>query len=206
MITTEEMARLDKESEKYGMTALKLMENAGEGVALIVAQRYPPAGRTRILVVCYHGNNGGDGFVAARHLKSMGFDVHVCFIGSTDKLKGPALTNFERLDADILVSFDKTTLEDYDVIIDALLGTGAQGALREPLASAVKAINKSGAHVVAVDVPTGMNPDSGETSEPTIEAELIVTFHDVKVGLEKAGLKECCIVVDIGIPESLLKR
>ena len=206
MITIEEMARLERLSEKQGVTILRLMENAGKGLARVVVERYKLGKyRQRVLVVCYHGNNGGDGFVVARYLKKIPkLIVHVAFLGETEKLKGEAETNFERLDPDLLVNFEHITLNDYDIIIDALLGTGTKGALREPIASAVKKINASGAHIVAVDVPTGLNPDTGETSEPTINAELILPFHDIKQGLIKANLKGRCVVVDIGIPKEAL--
>ncbi len=203
MITTEGMARLEKLSEKYGVSTLRLMENAGAGLARIIIERYT-LGRSkkRVLVVCYHGNNGGDGFVAARHLqKTPKLTVHVAFLGETEKLKAEAETNFERLDPDLLVSFERTDLDSYDIIVDALLGTGAKGQLKGPIASAVKRINASSAHIVAVDVPTGLDLDTGNTSEPTIHAELIVTFHDIKQGLVKANLEDKCIIVDIGVPE-----
>lgn len=206
MITTEEMARLEKLSEKHGVSTLRLMENAGEGLARVIAERYKLGQyRKRVLLVCYRGNNGGDGFVAARYLKEIPkLTVHVAFLGETEKLKDEAKINFERLDPDLLVSFDRINLNDYDIIIDALLGTGTKGALREPIASAVRQINASSAHIVAVDVPTGLNPDTGNTSEPTIKAELIITFHDIKQGLIKANLKERCVVIDIGIPKAAL--
>ncbi len=202
MITTEEMARLEKLSEKHGVSTLRLMENAGKGLARVIVEHYKLGKYKKcVLVVCYHGNNGGDGFVAARYLQKISkLTVHVAFLGEIEKLKDEAETNFERLDPDLLVNFERITLNDYDVIIDALLGTGTTGALREPIAGAVHKINASDAHIVAVDVPTGLNPDTGEASEPTINAELIVTFHEIKQGLVKSYLKERCVLVDIGIP------
>ncbi len=204
MITTEKMARLEKLSWRYGVSTLKLMENAGSGLARVIAERYDLGRyRKRILVVCYHGNNGGDGFVAARHLQKIPkLTVHVAFLGETEKLKAEAETNFERLDPGLLVSFERIDPGSYDIIVDALLGTGTKGRLREPLASAVECINASAAPVVAVDVPTGLNPDTGEWSSPCIDAELIITFHDIKQGLVKAGLENKCIIVDIGVPEA----
>lgn len=203
MITTEGMARLERLSEKYGVSTLRLMENAGSGLARVIVERYELGRyRQRVLVVCYHGNNGGDGFVAARHLQKIPkLTVHVAFLGETEKLKAEAKTNFERLDPDLLVSFERADLESYDIIVDALLGTGAKGPLKEPLASAVRRINASSAHIVAVDVPTGLNPDTGEAAEPTIHAELIITFHDIKQGLVKANLQDKCIIVDIEVPK-----
>ncbi len=208
MITVKEMALLERLSAEHGVSTLLLMENAGRGLARVVEERYGLGkGRKRILVMCHHGNNGGDGFVAARHLaKVPRTEVAVAFIGDTMRLKGKAETNFERLDPRLLVPFGSEDLSRYDIIIDALLGTGATGQLREPLASAVRRINTSGAHVVAVDVPTGLDPDTGERSEPCVEAELIVTFHDLKQGLVKAGLEDRCVVVDIGVPEAAVRK
>ena len=204
MITTGKMALLERLSVKHGVSTLLLMENAGRGVARVVGERYGLGKeKKRILVVCYHGNNGGDGFVAARYLSKMHrTEVRVAFIGDTMRLKDEAETNFERLDPGLLVSFEGEDLSAYDIIIDALLGTGAKGQLREPLASAVKKINASNAHIVAVDVPTGLDPDTGERAEPCIEAELIVTFHDLKRGLVRAGLAGRSAVVDIGVPQA----
>ncbi len=208
MITTDEMVRLEKLSEKYGVSSLRLMENAGFGLSQVIEEKYNLGdGMKKVLFVCYHGNNGGDGFVAARYLGRLPkTKVHVAFLGNTSKLKNEAEANFTRLHPDILVSFDHIKIDKYDIIVDAMLGTGTKGKLRDPLASAVKCINASGAHVVAVDVPTGMNPDTGEKAEQCIEAELIVTFHDIKKGLVKAKLEDRCIIVDIGVPKVALKK
>lgn len=204
MITTEGMARLERLSEKHGVSTLRLMENAGAGLARVIVERYGLGRhRKRVLFVCHHGNNGGDGFVAARLLQRIPkLAVHVAFLGETEKLKAEAETNFERLDPGLLVSLERIDLKNYDIIVDALLGTGAKGQLKEPIASAVRRINASGAHVVAVDVPTGLDPDTGTASEPTIHAELIVTFHDIKQGLVEAGLEERCTILDIGVPKA----
>ena len=198
MITSAEMAELERLSEQRGIPPLRLMETAGAALADIIVERFRPR---KVLVVCYHGNNGGDGFVAARMLQHH-VKVRIAFLGRVEKLRGEALLNYERLDPRLLVSFPSVRLEDYDLLVDAMLGTGAKGPLREPLASAVRAMNASNVPIVAVDVPTGLDPDTGERSDPVIDAELIVTFHDIKTGLVKAGLQERCVVVDIGIQRS----
>ena len=207
MITTKEMARIEKLSEEHGVPPLRLMENAGFGLAKEIENRYNLGEASRkVLFVCYHGNNGGDGFVAARYLARLPkTKVHVAFLGDTGKLKDEAETNFERLHPDILVSFDHIKLDTYDIIVDALLGTGAKGELRDPIASAVRVMNASGSHIVAVDVPTGLDPDTGEKAESCIDAELVVSFHDIKKGLVEAGLEEKTVIVDIGVPKGALQ-
>jgi len=200
MITASEMRALEDNAEAKGISKLTLMNNAGKKLAEAIAEKQDLSGK-RILVVCFHGNNGGDGFVAANELSSKA-EVEVLFIGKEASLKSNAEENFKKLEKNDLVQFiglDYVNFEDYDVIIDAMLGTGTVGELRPPIASVIDYINASKAYTVSADIPTGMHPDSGEILDRAIDADSIVCFHDVKKGLEK--VKDKTIVVDIGIPK-----
>ncbi|MBI2138735.1 NAD(P)H-hydrate epimerase [Candidatus Woesearchaeota archaeon] len=200
MITTVEMKALE---DSCGITKSVLMENAGKAVAEVVREKLSSQKNKNILVVCYHGNNGGDGFVAARHL-SEEHEVDVLFIGDEYKFKPEAKENYEKIANDdhiqLFENADVIDFDRYDVIIDALLGTGAAGNLPESVKSLIEQMNDSKALKVAVDIPTGLNPDTGEIPGKAFDADIIVTFHDIKPGLEK--FKEFVVVKGIGIPKS----
>lgn len=190
--------------EEKGIPGLELMERAGTGLADLVSERLPAG---RIGVVCGLGNNGGDGFVVARLLRERGRDVEVVMLGGSGP-RGDARTNYERLpgpDARKLIPVPDA-LQGYAVIIDAMLGTGFSGAVRENYAAAIEAINTaraSGASVVACDVPSGVDASTGEVSGPAVHADVTVTFHAAKPGLWIAPGKVHAgeiVVVDIGIP------
>ena len=197
MITTEEMKQLE---DNCGVSKLSLMETAGRGVYNLIKEKFPDLKNKKILVVAYHGNNGGDGFVAARHLLEEA-ETDVLFIGDEDKFKEEAKVNFKKIENEdriqVLVDYEGIDFNEYDVIIDAIFGTGVLGELKEPIKSIIELINNSKAYKIAVDVPTGLNPDTGEIAEKMVNADLIVTFHDIKRGLER--FKDKTIVVDIGI-------
>jgi NAD(P)H-hydrate epimerase len=185
--------------EERGIPGDALMERAGRGLADAV-MRHAPAGR--VVVVCGKGNNGGDGFVVARVLRDRGREVQVLLLAAPDEYRGDARTNLERLPVDP-GPFAGAALEGAAVIVDAILGTGFSGEVREPYASAIAAINASGAPVVACDVPSGVDASTGEVAGAAVRAQLTVTFHAAKPGLwiapgkAHAGTVE---VVDIGIP------
>jgi NAD(P)H-hydrate epimerase len=198
MISIEEMRALEGQAAKKGLSRLMLMENAGKAVAEILQEKIDLKGK-RVLVVCYHGNNGGDGFVAARHLSDK-TEVDVLFIGDEEKLKEEAGINFERIhDNDMLqfISLEYVNFDDYAVIVDAMLGTGSRANLEYPLETVVDFINATKAFKVSVDIPTGLNPETGEISDKIINADLIIAFHDLKNGLEQ--FKEKTVVADIGL-------
>ena len=209
MITSREMRALELNSEYYGVSRLQLMENAGRGVAAEIASRFKSE-EARVVVFCGSGGNGGDGFVAARHLTSLGFKVEVILAGrpadivdkETQKnwlalqpLKD-AVTLHEVYDSTLIPSLEA------EVVVDALLGIGLKGTLRPPILQLVRKINEMKAFRVAVDVPTGINSDSGEVLGEAVKADLTVTFHEAKPGLTKA--KEYMgeiITRDIGLPK-----
>lgn len=206
-ISSIEMKALELNSEYLGVSTLQLMENAGKAVAEEISKRFKP--NAKVTVFCGTGRNGGDGLVAARHLASLGFKVSVKLIGKESDLKSSIVVkNWEAVKS-MLWSIETQILPDSsvvnscesDVIIDALLGTGAKGLLKQPILQAVKAINESKGFKVAVDIPTGIDSDSGEILGDAVKADLTVTFHKPKFGLKKA--KEFCgevKVAEIGIP------
>ncbi len=201
-ITSREMAVIDTNCEYFGLSRLQLMENAGRGLAEEIRKRTRPCG---VAIFAGLGNNGGDAFVAARFLKD--YDVRVYLMGSAKDIKTEiAMRNFRILrnaGFEIVEVRDSSLLKDFDaeIVVDGMLGTGVRGRLRQPYAKAVEIINESDATVFAVDVPTGLNPDTGEY-EQCVEADVTVTFHKAKPGLLKA--KEVVgelVIKDIGIPK-----
>ncbi|MBR9700528.1 NAD(P)H-hydrate epimerase [Candidatus Woesearchaeota archaeon] len=192
MLTTKEMIKMEESAVEQGISRLHLMERAGKGLAEHIRTRVPKG--KKILFLTLHGNNGGDGFVAARELQDE-YHVDIWFLGSKKKLREGAKHNHKKLHPRLFV--DTANLEKYDCLVDALLGTGAEGGLKEPLKSLSKKWNETPAFKVAVDIPTGLHPDTGE-HEDLFWPDLIVTFHDLKTGLK--DWQDKTVVVDIGIP------
>jgi len=209
MITSREMRALEVNCEYFGVSRLQLMENAGKAVADVIASRFEPE-KTRVVIFCGSGGNGGDGFAAARHLTCLGFKVEVMLAGRSRDISDEAArrnwlalkalkntTAFHEIwDSSLVLSVKA------DVVVDALLGIGLKGALRPPLSQLVKKINEAEAFRISVDVPTGLNSDSGEVLGKAVEADLTVTFHKMKPGLKKAKKHVGALVVkDIGLPQ-----
>ena len=186
--------------EEAGVPSLDLMERAGVGLARLTAAVSGPG---PVRVVVGKGNNGGDGLVAARLLRAEGREVEVLAVSALDELQGDAQVNLERLPGAAPEPFDAARLADSGVIVDSLLGTGFEGSPREPVASAIAAINAAEAPAVACDVPSGVNANSGEIEGEAVRAVVTGTFHGPKLGLyvfpgkDHAGTVE---TVDIGIP------
>jgi NAD(P)H-hydrate epimerase len=206
-ITSREMRALELNAEYFGVSRVLLMENAGHDVALEVASRFKP--EKSVLVFCGLGGNGGDGFVAARHLSSMGFKVKVILAGKAGEiLDKAALENWQSVQflnqtIDILEVYDSSLIPETsaDVIVDAMLGTGTKGSLRPPILQLVRKINATHAFRVAVDVPTGIDSDTGKVLGEAVKADLTIAFHKTKKGLEKAKKYTGKLVVkDIGLP------
>jgi len=206
-MSAEEMRSIELNSEYLGISTLQLMENAGRAVASEIASRIKLP--SRVLVYSGTGKNGGDGMVVARHLSSLGYNVSLVLVGNEDSIKDEAVIGnwraIKEMQASITLRIvpdsSLITVEDSDVIVDALLGIGAKGPPRPPILQAVEAINESKVYKVAVDVPTGVNADSGETEGEAVRADLTITFHKEKLGLSKAKkyVGEL-IVASVGIP------
>jgi NAD(P)H-hydrate epimerase len=214
-MTSEEAAILDENSEYLGISTLCLMENAGREVANLVSEKHNNnVEGKRIVVFAGTGNNGGDGFVAARHLAYMRAIVDVVLLGSPKNIRTEEATrNYKALENMVLtvkrhVIADSSELRlltglanEADIIVDAILGTGITGKLREPVLSAIALINSTKALKVAVDIPSGVNPDTGEVGDIAVRADVTVTFHRIKRGLPACWEYTGELVVKgIGIP------
>jgi NAD(P)H-hydrate epimerase len=208
VLTLAEMSRADQAAIKAGVPGVELMENAGRAVAEAVRARHAVC---PVLVLCGPGNNGGDGFVAARHLVTAGWPVRVALLGDRDKLHGDAAHHaglwdgpVETLEAGAV----RGRLEGPGLVIDALFGAGLARPLDRAARAAVEALNGTGLPVVAVDVPSGLSGDSGKVvGEVAVQASLTVTFCRKKPGhLLLPGRMLCgeVEVADIGIPDSVL--
>ncbi|MEM3086186.1 MAG: NAD(P)H-hydrate dehydratase [Halobacteria archaeon] len=208
-ITSREMAALDANCEFYGLSRLQLMENAGAAVARRIRARFPKP--KPVVVLCGPGNNGGDGFVAARKLlaSGRGYKVRVLLLVPPKDLRTPeARKNYDALvNAGVTVEpvSNPKDLPDLggSVVVDALFGTGVRGTIREPHATAMRLMNSArrrGGFVVAVDVPSGVDPDTGKAGLK-VEADLVVTFHRRKPGIRR--FRGEVAVADIGIPEGM---
>ena len=189
--------------EEQGVPSLELMEAAGGSVARAVAA-LSPQGPVR--VVCGKGNNGGDGLVAARHLAETGFEVEALLLAPKGELSGDAVANLERFPG--AREGDPAALDaalaGSGAVVDAIFGTGFEGAPRSPLDAAIEAINRCGAPVIACDIASGVNASSGEVEGAAVEADATVSFHAAKVGhLIEPGKSHTgeLRVAPIGIPE-----
>jgi len=208
-ITSREMRALELNSEYFGVSRLQLMENAGRAVAEEILARFKPD-ETKIAILCGLGGNGGDGFVTARHLASHGFKVAVILAGkSKDIADEEARKNWFALQSlkdvvSLREAYDSslTLSVEANVVVDALLGIGLEGVPRPPVLQMIKKINESNRFCVAVDVPTGINSDTGEILGEAVKANLTITFHKAKLGLKKAKAEIGELVIKkIGLPE-----
>jgi hydroxyethylthiazole kinase-like uncharacterized protein yjeF len=223
--SVERSRKLDKQAEDIGLPALLLMENAGralaDGAEGLCKRRCEgqelPEKYHRVLVLAGPGQNGGDGFVAARHLASRGYLVRVLFFGREDALPREAAANYRLLpgscvevlgaEADIESSLSWASQWQPGLIIDALLGTGVKGSPRPPMDRAIVWANSAGVPIVSCDLPSGLNADTGWPYPPTVRADLTVTMGLPKAGLYSYPGRAFCgeIVADsLGIPGTLL--
>ena len=212
-LTREESRAVDRVAmERFGMSGLVLMENAGRGCADLLL-RLGIAGR--VTICCGSGNNGGDGFVIARHLENAGIDVRVGLFAPEEKVRGDAAANLRILQAagtPLTVFPDGGTPEGVDAfldgadwIVDALLGTGVAGPVREPLAGVIEAINRAGRRVLAIDLPSGLDCDTGRPWGSCVRASQTATMVASKQGFAAAAEFTGEVhVVGIGIPRRLL--
>lgn len=184
LVTCEEMQNAEQTAFARGIEAADLMEEAGLGIAGVVRSYFPNPGTC--LVVCGKGNNAGDGLVAARHLKSWGWEIFVWSAYGEDQFSPLAARHFQALSAPAYQSGRLPGGRPL-VILDALLGIGARGAPRDPIAHAVNTINtlrrEVGAWVLAIDLPSGLDGDSGVPADPCVVADLTATIGATKKGL-----------------------
>lgn len=217
VLTRAQVRDFDRRAiEEFGVPGVVLMENAGRGAADVIrhfiAELLGRTGQAMVAVVCGTGNNGGDGFVIARHLHMTGHQVKVFLVGQPGNMTGDARTNFtiiDNLGLDIDPLDDKALprlaelLTAFDLVVDAIGGTGIQGPLTGQVAQAVEQINVASKPVVAVDIPTGLDCDSGQAAGPAIKAALTVTFVAEKAGFLQPSAHDYTgeiIVAHIGVP------
>lgn len=213
------MREIDRRAaEEFGIPVETLMENAGAAVARETLEVLRGSGASRpwkVIVLCGGGNNGGDGLVAARLLRRGGVEVRAALLKPASSLQGAAASNFARMkDAGVpwteLPRTDdlRAALSGSQAAVDALLGTGFSGPLRKDFAEAILALNGSGKPVIAVDVPSGLDADSGRAEGPCVRAAVTVTMGAPKTGFLNPEAKVWLgrlVVADIGFPEQLLK-
>lgn len=207
-ISSREMRAVETNAEYFGVSLLQLMENAGRDIAQEILKRYPNT--KNVAFFCGLGGNGGDGFVAARHLLTQGYPVTIVLAGKSKDINHPAaVQNWNALkpvmgNMQVFEVSDSSAIPkvEADIVVDALLGTGTKGKLKAPIQQMVEYINTLKGFKIAVDVPTGIDSDTGEVLGVAVKADLTVTFYKFKEGLEKAkryvGVLE---VAEIGLPQ-----
>jgi len=220
--TRDQIRELDRAAiQDYGIPGLLLMENAGRACARAAAEMLGGAPGKRVTVLCGRGNNGGDGYVVARHLSNWGADVEVLLVAKLDDAlsrEGEAATNLR-----IILSMGVPLREvsaadevaravgdrgDSDLIVDALLGTGVRGEVAEPFRSAIRAVNDCECPVLAIDVPSGLDCDAGQALGVAVRADRTVTFVLSKVGFAKPGARQytgAVEVAEISIPKRAIE-
>jgi hydroxyethylthiazole kinase-like uncharacterized protein yjeF len=206
ILTPREMSEADRRTITAGTPGIELMERAGAAVARVAAEEAKSG--QRIAIVCGPGNNGGDGFVAARVLHEQGFDVRLLLLGSRDKIAGDAAIAASRWSGKVEL-FDANALSNCDLVIDALFGAGLSRDLSGEAKRAIEAINASKLPVVAVDLPSGIDGESGRVHGAAVRATHTVTFcrmkpaHLLMPGRVHAGK---ITVADIGISDRIVRE
>jgi hydroxyethylthiazole kinase-like uncharacterized protein yjeF len=203
LLTPNEMSRADELAVEAGITSVQLMDNAGTAVANEIVARFA---KSSVVVLCGPGNNGGDGFVVARRLEEQGWEVRLALFGDAKKLKGDAQAHAGMWKGEVLLA-QPGVIAGAGLIVDALLGAGLDRDIGGMLHHVIEAVNASGVPVVSVDVPSGLDGETGQVRGGAVEADLTVTFFCKKPGhLLLPGRSLCgqLVVADIGIPESVL--
>jgi NAD(P)H-hydrate epimerase len=219
VLTRDQVRSVDRVAiERYGMSGLVLMENAGRGVVDVLLEVDPKP--VHVVILCGQGNNGGDGFVIARHLAIRGVRSSVVLLGGSGALAGDALANWKILQHCLIATqeFTGAASELGSVVnqeaagarwlVDAMLGTGAVGEPREPLATAIRWMNDQPARRLAVDIPSGLDCDTGVAASATVRADVTCTFVAMKQGFLEAAARPFLgevRVVHIGVPASLAR-
>lgn len=216
ILTRDQVRQIDQRAiDDYAMPGVILMENAGGNAANIIGQNYGHLPEKRVAIFCGPGNNGGDGFVIARHLHNAAWQVRIVLAADEDKLTGDALINF-RIVRRMPIPIEPIRPGDAaigwaELLVDALLGTGfsVSGEVRDPLGELIGRINAAGKPIVAVDVPSGLDSQTGQPARSTVKADLTVTFVAVKSGLVEPEAREYVgkiVTADIGVPKELIRK
>jgi len=201
--------------ETLGVPGIALMENAGRQIAEAARGMLGGKRDAKVVILAGRGNNGGDGFVVARHLAMDGVRARTVLVGPREGVRGDAATNLRVLEAmglgpevvdgeaaDVAARVAEA-VDGADLVVDGLLGTGTKGEVREPYAGIIEAVNASGAPVLAIDIPSGLDPDTGRPLGPTIRAARTVTMAAVKKGFSTPGARAYTgevVTADIGVP------
>jgi ADP-dependent NAD(P)H-hydrate dehydratase / NAD(P)H-hydrate epimerase len=221
ILTAAEMREVDRlTSARENIPSLQLMENAGASVAEFIFRRFQDFKALQVVVLCGKGNNGGDGFVVARHLRDAGVPVFAFLFANPEDLKGDAAENLIRwrktgekvhpIRTPEEWQVAKTSIRSADLIVDALLGTGIRGPVEGLIADAIREVNERGAKhvsIIAVDIPSGLPADGEETQGPVVKADYTVTFTAPKIGMFAGRSGETLgelIVSDIGSSRELI--
>ena len=218
-VTVKEILKLDRVAiEKFGIPSIVLMENAGREVTVEVIRQVKKVKKPRVCVICGLGNNAGDGFVIARHLANAGIPTKTFLVGKANQLKHDAAVNYrilKRMKCPIIdcrgTKFCAPTgsIAQADVVVDAIFGVGLNREIGEPFRSAIEVINRKAKHVVAVDIPSGLDGTTGAIYGVCVKADRTVTFSFPKKGFLKGhGPRQAgkVVVADIGIPAHVVKQ
>ncbi len=219
IVTASESRQFDQLAEQAGMPSLVLMENAALRLAEVVTQHFELDPPKRIVILCGKGNNGGDGMALARHLSNIGFQVQVFLLAEPSELKGDAAINYKALfnfgvPVQPIVSSEQLPqliepLKSADLVVDALLGTGISGEVRGLYAEVILLITNYASRILSVDIPSGINSDTGEICGVAVRADATVTLGAIKLGLilfPGADYAGDLFVGSLGIPDSLLTK
>ena len=205
VVSVKEMQELDRRAiEVKGIPSITLMENAGRAVSEIALDRLKAVKDKKISIFCGPGNNGGDGFVAARHLFNKGISLSVYLIGKKANLKNDPEINARRL-GDMGVEIREISRPvniDSGLVIDAIFGIGLKGEVKDPARGIISTLNKSSAPIISVDVPSGLDADTGEVLGVCVKADTTITMQFPKQGFYKGQGPERAgkiLAVDIGI-------
>jgi NAD(P)H-hydrate epimerase len=205
-ITVDQMYNIENKGHDMGFLKKFMMENAGAAAVRRLLEKIDNVESKNILIFVGLGNNGGDGLVMARHLAGYGAKVTVMLLGNPDKIKTEESnwnwSILQKMPSVKLISGDSVNFDfKPDVIVDGILGTGITGEIREPYASAINYINETDCYKFAVDVPSGLDPQTGETANIFTKCNMTVTFHKMKQGIPKRkDLTGELFAEKIGIP------
>ena len=205
-ISVDDMYKIENKGHEMGFLKKFMMENAGAAAVRRLVEKFGSVDSKNILIFVGLGNNGGDGMVMARHLSGHGAKVTVMLLGTSQKIKTEESnwnwSILEKMSSVKLISGDSLNFDfKPDVLVDAILGTGITGEIREPYASAINYINESDCYKFAVDVPSGLDPQTGDTANIFTKCDMTVTFHKMKQGIPKRkDLTGDLFAEKIGIP------
>ena len=205
-ISVDQMYQIENKGHDMGFLKKFMMENAGAAAVRRLVEKTGSVDSKNIVIFVGLGNNGGDGLVMARHLAGHGANVTVMLLGTADKIKTEESSwNWSILEKMPSVKLMSNNFIDFDfkpdILVDAILGTGIAGEIREPYASAINYINETECYKFAVDVPSGLDPQTGDTANIFTKCDMTVTFHKMKQGISKRkDLTGELFAEKIGIP------